>query len=251
MTTAGVSPWTAPARPTSRAVPTRRTSRPASAPATIPASTATVTPSSSSWTRPAPACATPPSSAAATVTGATASPWTAPARPTSRAVPGRRTSRPASAPATTPASTAARRLRRQAGRGRRRPALRHLPRRQRSGMGLRHRRGRRRPGLRHGRYPFARLPGQPRPRLRHQPTTAVARRLRRQAGHAPLGKLGAGRPAAPGAAGRRGRHHRLRQHDAARALGSPGHGRGAFRHRRSAGQPRSARPCRTAAAPTR
>ena len=37
------------------------------------------------------------------VTTATASPWTAPARPTSRAVPSRRTSRPASAPATTPA----------------------------------------------------------------------------------------------------------------------------------------------------
>ena len=65
------------------------------------------TPSSSSWTRPAPPCATPPSSAAATVTTGSASPWTAPARPTSRAVPGRRTSRPASAPATTPASTAA------------------------------------------------------------------------------------------------------------------------------------------------
>ncbi len=42
-----------------------------------------------------------------TGTGATASPWTAPARPTSRAIPARRTSRPASAPATTPASTAA------------------------------------------------------------------------------------------------------------------------------------------------
>ena len=54
------------------------------------------------------------------------------------------------------------------------------------------------------------------------------RRIRRQAGHAPLGKLGAGRPAAPGAAGRCGRRHRLRQHDAARALSSLGHRRGAF-----------------------
>ncbi len=40
MTRAAASPWTAPARPTSRAIPTRRTSRPASAPATTPASTA-------------------------------------------------------------------------------------------------------------------------------------------------------------------------------------------------------------------
>ena len=98
----------APAKPTSRAKPARRTSLPASAPATTPASMAAATPSSSSWTRPAPACSTPPSSAAAVLTTATASPWTAPARPTSRARPGQRTSRPASAPATTPATTAAR-----------------------------------------------------------------------------------------------------------------------------------------------
>ena len=43
------------------------------------------TPSLSSWLRPAPACATPPSSAAAMMTMATASLWTAPARPTLRA----------------------------------------------------------------------------------------------------------------------------------------------------------------------
>ena len=54
---ATTSAWTAPVRPTSRASPTRRTSRPTSALATIPATTvAPWTGSSSSWTRPARRC---------------------------------------------------------------------------------------------------------------------------------------------------------------------------------------------------
>ena len=79
------------------------------------------------------ASSTQPSSAAALGTMAPASPWTAPARPTSRALPTRRTSRPAAARATTPAYNGGEtmgRLRRQAGRDRHRAALRHLPRRQ-------------------------------------------------------------------------------------------------------------------------
>ena len=46
------SPWTAPARPTSRVIPCHRTFRPASAPATTPPTTTAATHSSSSWTCP-------------------------------------------------------------------------------------------------------------------------------------------------------------------------------------------------------